>query len=288
MNLVLGTAQFGTNYGIANTSGVVNTKEVAKILEVAIAGGIRAIDTAMNYGNAENRLGEIGVSDFSIITKLPKIPNNDTKVEFWVNEQVNNSLERLGVSKLHGLLLHSPQDLAGTKGSQLLQALRKICKSGLVEQTGISIYSPSELVGVDTKKEFGLVQAPMNVFDRRIVESGALEYLQRAGVEVHIRSAFLQGLLLMETSTIPQKLKRFRPLIERWHEWCSSQSLLPLQACLAHVKSTAKGSKIVVGCDNAKQLQGIIEAAKTKSIEAPSYLLSGDIELINPTQWGKI
>ena len=45
---------------------------------------------------------------------------------------------------------------------------------------------------------FDIVQAPFNLIDRRLIETGWLEKLNMSNIEVHCRSCFLQGLLLMD------------------------------------------------------------------------------------------
>jgi hypothetical protein len=127
----------------------------------------------------------------------------------------------------------------------------------------------------------------MNVFDRRIVDSGLLARLQGAGVEVHLRSAFLQGLLLMSATAVPTTFAPWQPRFERWQAWCRENSLTPLQACLAHVRSAAPGAKIVVGCDNAEQFAEILEAVRQPPLEVPDEFRSGDLRLINPALWSR-
>ena len=69
--LALGTAQFGQEYGISNFSGPIKRSEVLEILKSAQEQKIDLIDTAITYGESENNLGDIGVSNFNVVTKLP-------------------------------------------------------------------------------------------------------------------------------------------------------------------------------------------------------------------------
>ena len=52
------------------------------------------------------------------------------------------------------------------------------------------------------------MQAPLNIFDRRLISSGWFKKLKNKKVEVHARSIFLQGLLLKESSKITSKFKK--------------------------------------------------------------------------------
>jgi aryl-alcohol dehydrogenase-like predicted oxidoreductase len=285
--LVLGTVQFGSNYGIANRSGQVATEEARRVLQLARANGVDTLDTAIEYGNAEARLGELGVADFKIVTKMPALSSAEDDVYSWLRTRVEESMQRLRAKRLYGLLLHHAPDLFSTAADRLVKALGRVRDAGLVEHIGVSIYAPSDLELVDATGSFGLVQAPMNVFDRRIVSSGLLARLQGAGVEVHLRSAFLQGLLLMPATAVPTIFAPWEPRFERWHAWCRENALTPLQACLAHVQSAAPRAKIVVGCDNAEQFAEILDAVRQPPLEAPDEFRSGDVRLINPALWGR-
>jgi aryl-alcohol dehydrogenase-like predicted oxidoreductase len=285
--LVLGTVQFGRNYGIANRSGQVATEEARRVLHLARANGVDTLDTAIDYGNAEARLGELGVADFKIVTKVPALSSAEDDVYSWLLSRVKESMQRLRVQRLYGLLIHHAPDLFGATANRLVKALGRVRDAGLVEHIGVSIYEPSDLELADATGTFGLVQAPMNVFDRRIIDSGLLARLQDAGVEVHLRSAFLQGLLLMSATAVPTTFAPWQPRFERWQAWCRENSLTPLQACLAHVRSAAPGAKIVVGCDNAEQFAEILEAVRQPPLEVPDEFRSGDLRLINPALWSR-
>lgn len=284
--LVLGTAQLGIDYGIANNSGIVAMEQARKILDLALVNGVDFIDTAMSYGIAEERLGRLGVSDFKIITKLPSLLSTSvSNIDSWVLEQVEASLHRLRIDRLYGLLLHNTGDLACDGSAQLVRALRRVCNKGLVDHVGVSIYSPDDLDLALNADFVSLLQAPMNVFDRRMVDSGALDILHRSGVEVHLRSVFLQGLLLMKPHTVPAKFSEFSVLFENWHDWCCYHKLKPLEACLSHVQAVAPSAKIVVGCDNAEQFKEILNAINVAPLQAPVHLMSQNIKLINPAGW---
>jgi aryl-alcohol dehydrogenase-like predicted oxidoreductase len=233
------------------------------------------------------RLGELGVEDFKIVTKVPALSSVEDDVYLWLLKRVEESLRSLRVQRLHGLLLHHAPDLYGAAANRLVKALGRVRDAGMVEHVGVSIYAPSDLELVDAPCTFGLVQAPMNVFDRRIIESGLLARLQNAGVEVHLRSAFLQGLLLMPAAAVPNTFRPWQPRFNRWHAWCRENALTPLEACLAHVRSVAPGAKIVVGCDNAEQFAEILEALRQPPLEAPDEFRFGDLRLINPALWSR-
>ena len=201
--LALGTVQFGGRYGVANISGQVPQAEVAAILQRARAAGIDTLDTAIAYGCSESSLGEAGVASWRVITKLPALPDGGSDVAKWAEAQVLGSLQRLRTTQLEALLLHQPADLLGPNGARFIEALAVLKSRGLIRCAGISIYDPAELARIWPVWRPELVQAPCNIFDRRLLDSGWLAGLSRHGVRIHIRSVFLQGVLLMPASRRP-------------------------------------------------------------------------------------
>jgi len=285
VRIALGTVQFGLPYGIANRTGQVAQNEARAILTRAWSSGIDTLDTAIAYGESEQRLGNIGVGEWRVITKLPAMPEHCTDVAGWVRKTVTESLQRLKLNRLTGLLLHRSQDLMSPAGHELYQALRTLKSESKVEMIGVSIYNPEELDALCPKFDFDLVQAPLNILDRRIAASGWLARLNERGTEVHIRSAFLQGLLLLGESNRPAAFDRWQPLWDRWHSWLADEKLTPLQACLAFVLSQACVGRVIVGVDSVKQLDEILAGAETAAAIPPYKLMSDDPDLINPSRW---
>jgi aryl-alcohol dehydrogenase-like predicted oxidoreductase len=286
--LVLGTAQFGYAYGIANQSGQVSRDEAAAILDHAWKMGVHTLDTAIAYGESEQRLGEIGIARWRVISKLPAIPDSCADVAGSVQEWVMGSLKRLRIPKLWGLLLHQPHQLLGPQGDALFEALLAIKDQGIVEKIGVSIYDPGELDALCSRYRLDLVQAPFNVLDRRLATSGWLHRLRQAGIEVHTRSTFLQGLLLMEASKRPTRFDRWHSLWVEWDRWLEGQALTPLQACMGFVLSHPEIDCVVVGVDSLRHLQEILRAANTKDVSVPLSLATDDLQLVNPSNWAKI
>jgi len=285
MKLALGTAQFGLAYGIANTGGQVTADAAEKILSRARAAGMDTIDTAVAYGESEQRLGEAGVGGWHVVSKLPAIPDDCADVQGWVTTHVDASLARLKVPRLRGLLLHRPGQLLEANGRQLYQALLQLKDTGKVEKIGISIYEPSELDDLYEHHVFDLIQAPLNVLDRRLVSSGWLQRLHAEGIEVHTRSAFLQGLLLMPRTALPVWFEQWPEVWNWWYQWLSDHHVSALQACLAYPLSLAGVHRVVVGADNLNQLAQIISAAALlRPADLPDLQLA-DEKLINPARW---
>jgi len=285
--LVLGTAQLGLPYGVANRSGLVDRDEATRILDYAWSEGVATLDTAAAYGESERRLGEIGVGQWRVISKLPAVPESVADVGAWVRNSIEGSLRLLAVPSLYGLLLHRPQQLLEPVGKALYRALLEAKDRGKVTKIGVSIYGPKDLDALGSQFEFDLIQGPMNIFDRRLSATGWLAKLHAAGVEVHIRSIFLQGLLLMGPLRRPAWFNAWQHLWEKWDGWLEEQSLTPLQACVGFACSQHDVDGIVVGVDSVRHLQGILESAKRIPVPPPAHLQSDDLELINPSLWSK-
>ena len=283
--LALGTVQFGLAYGVANQHGQVHRGDARKMVELAAAAGVDTIDTAMGYGDSESCLGEIGMAGFKLVTKLPAMPIGTTDVSDWVNGQIGASFARLAVSRVHGLLLHRPLDLLGANGGRLYDALCRLKEASLVQKIGVSIYSPEELDQLTAKYRLDLVQAPFSLVDRRLHASGWLRRLKDRGIEIHTRSTFLQGLLLMPREAMPAKFARWNVLWGNWQQWLESHQETAVHACLAFPLSFPEIDRVLVGADSTDQLRQTLAAATRASPSAMPDLSCEEEELINPANW---
>lgn len=283
--IAIGTAQFGLDYGIANSAGKVCYSDVCQIFEIARGSGIATLDTAVAYGESESVLGKVGCKGFSIVSKLPEVPAGVKDVEEWVQQQVAESLIRLQVNQLDGLLLHRPEQLSGLSGKKLYAALRAVKSSGLVNRIGISIYDPSELNLLRCGFTFDLIQAPFSAFDQRLLSTGWLERLAELGTAVHLRSIFLQGLLLMRPEERPLKFLVWKDVFERWDSWLDETNQCPLNACLNYAFNLPSVEKVVLGVNSPGQLRQIISGLG--NLVQGEYFVPkiGDDRLLNPVTW---
>ena len=286
MKLTLGTAQFGLDYGVANAIGKVDKEETLEILTFAKQAGINTLDTAIGYGDSEKRLGQAGMDSWNIITKLPEVKVEHSDINYWVNSQINNSLLRLNVLSVYGILLHRPLQLLEKNGSQLWNSLEGLKERSITKKIGFSVYSPDEL---DKLWKAGfipdIVQAPYNVFDQRLKDSGWLSKLNDNKVEVHTRSVFLQGLLLMPSDKRPKYFSKWNNLFNEWDLWLKTNKISGLEAALNFALSEYLIDKIIVGVDNKTQLSEVISASKKYTLCVPKILNTTDEKLINPSLW---
>jgi len=283
--LALGTAQFGLNYGIANRKGQISLREAETILDRASEAGINTLDTAIGYGNAESQLGILGVSNWRIISKIPPVPVDAPSISDWIDDGVEKSLQHLRINKLSGLLLHRATDLLGTQGDCIQRALEKIRTDGRVEKIGVSIYDFDELGRILDHYPIDLVQVPFNCLDRRLIDSGSLTRMKTMGVELHVRSVFLQGLLLMSPEARPQYFSKWQTLFEIWDNWVALNGADPIKTCLGLPASRPEIDRVVVGIDNVSHLNEILDRVNIDTPSLPHGIDCTDLDLIDPSRW---
>jgi aryl-alcohol dehydrogenase-like predicted oxidoreductase len=288
VKLALGTVQFGLEYGIANHAGRVTMDAAASIVRHARAAGMDTLDTAAAYGDSEARLGTIGVADWRVVSKLSPFAESCDDMSGWVTASVRESLTRLKVPELYGLLLHRPDQLLGPGGDRLFDALQQLKAEGLVRKIGVSIYDPSELEALWPRFACDLVQAPFNLLDRRLVTSGWLARLAAEGVELHVRSVFLQGLLLMSSERREPAFRRWTPLWEGFDHWLAETGMTPLEACLRDALSLPEIARVIVGVDSLQQLLEILAASDGPPDPVPDAMRTEDRDLLNPSRWATL
>lgn len=287
--LALGTAQFGLTYGIANQKGQIKFSEANKILELAKNSNIDLIDTAIAYGDSEKVIGNIGIKDFKFVSKLPALPINCVDINSWVEENVQSSLMHLGVPSLYGILVHRSENFFGNSGKKLINALKMIKSNGLVKKIGVSIYDPSECEQVMNLTRIDIVQAPLSIVDRRLIASGWLSKLYSEEIEIHTRSVFLQGLLLMPRNKIPKIFNKWSEVWDKWSLELKKNNLSASEVCLSFPLSLPEIDRIIIGVDNVSQLNDIIKKSKSQQSQVDwSFMISNDQMLINPTNWNKL
>ena len=274
-------------YGIANSWGKVGEKEASEIISRAVSAGIDTIDTAAAYGNAESVLGNLKFEGLKLITKIGEIPPGVSAEDFVVN-CVFNAMRNLKCDSFYGLLLHVPSQLLSNQGSQIWGSLTKLRKQGVVEKIGVSVYCVNELEKIIRDFDVDIVQLPINVFDRRMALSDVSKTLVRLNIEVHARSVFLQGLLLMAPNDRPKKFGRWLHTFDLWDSWLYETGLSPLEACIGYVKGLKFVDKVIVGLESTDQLDAIMEASLGMAIDPPTFHSSEDGLLINPTNWPQL
>jgi len=281
----IGTVQFGLDYGVANQSGKVSFEEVQRILKLALDNKIESLDTAILYGESESVLGKCDIDNFQIVTKLPEISTDEGAINSCIEKYVTESLQRLNVNRVYGLLLHRPAQLMQHGGEVVYKTLETLKKNELIEKIGVSIYQPEELENLIDKFDIGLIQLPLNIIDRRLIDTGWLSKLHDRGVEIHVRSIFLQGLLLMPYGQRPDKFTQWDSLWKKWDVWLRQNNLTAVEAAIRYALSIPEISKVVVGVDSVTQLKEIMVAADGELPAIPDDMFTNDTLLLNPSNW---
>jgi hypothetical protein len=281
--IVLGGAQLGLPYGILNGGETLSREEVARILDTAVDHGIDSIDTAIAYGHSESIIGEISQNRFKIISKLPPLPVDISNVSEWVYSQVQGSLSRLKCTSLDALLLHRPQDLTGAQGVELYAAIESLMAEKMIHRFGVSIYSPDDLEGIIDTFEIHVVQAPLNVFDRRIL--GVTDQLSALNIEVHVRSVFLQGVLIASPQDRPHRFEPWSEHFALFDEWVRSSEVSAMACCMGFALQQPGIAKLVIGTTSAESLDEIMNSIPNSVLEVPTHLQSSVEQLIDPRFW---
>jgi len=291
--LVLGTAQLGMEYGIANNNGKPDLEQAVQIIKTACENGIRFFDTAQAYGDSEEVLGrcfkELGRvyknGESAVISKIrPDISPNDAEK---ILREVDESLKRLHVNQLWGLLVHRESWLKNAKNN-LRQIGLKLKLEKKIQNFGISVYAPEKAVEALKMDEIDIIQLPFNVFDQRVLDYGVFPLARDKNKKVFIRSVYLQGLLLLNPHQLPHNFDFSKLALKKFNDFARIHDISQKLLALSFVSQKAPGEMIVVGAEKPEQVkENIFLLKQAGEINLPdmSSLSSNDPKLINPSLW---
>ena len=288
--IALGAVQFGIDYGINSENGQIRPEEVRGILNYAYSQNIDLLDTAPAYGSSEKVLGEANVQNFKVVTKTrhfdnAEISNDDIDL---LKKDFSCSLVDLRQESFYGVLVHDANDLLKPGSKKLFDQLESLKQAEKIKKIGVSIYDNKQLQSILENFDIDIVQLPFNILDKRLIDSGMLVKLQNRGIEVHARSVFLQGLLLMSEQSRPKKFKRWDALWKIWSDWLGDNQITALEAATRYATSIPEISKVLVGVDTKDQLKEIIIASDGILPNIPAELYTNDVNLLNPSNWGRL
>ena len=259
--LCLGTAQFGMNYGITNSFGKLKENEINRILKLASSAGIKMIDTASDYGDAEILLGNNlhKEDNFEIFSKI-NINKNITQENIVdeLNKKFENSLRNLKLKRIDGLFLHDCSLLNTSLREGIINWFKSIKLNRSVKAIGVSIYDPSDLDLIPLN-EFNLIQVPLSLYDQRFLENGTLTYLISKGISIHIRSIFMQGLILQPVRHWPNFLsEEFKIHHQKIFSQLDEQPINMLRTTLDFITSLPQIDAALIGVSRINDLVEII------------------------------
>jgi len=291
-SLVLGTAQLGMIYGIANRSGQPDLPTARAIVRTAWENGIHEFDTAQSYGVSEDNLGQV-LSDLNIAHEAKIFSKLHPDLNHMDNEAlclaVDQSLNRLKVNRLKGLLIHR-EELLDLLDKGLGRSLHDLVKAGRVEQIGVSVYTPERALQALQSDFIDLIQAPANLFDHRFLHAGVFRIAEEKRKSVYIRSIFLQGLILMEPEKLPDQVKFARPLLEKLNQLCNAFSVNRQEFAIGYIKSKYPAAHVIFGAETPDQVKTNV-ALWLKTLpeelfnQVNGHFFSVDPRVINPTFW---
>jgi hypothetical protein len=284
-NLILGTAQFGLDYGVSNSLGKVEKKEIKNILDLAKDLGIKSIDTAISYGDAQKVLGEIGCKYFEIGTKIGSISMDIKDKKNWIKEQINSSLRLLKKDSLYSVLYHDEKMFQNLENEDLYEELLNYKKKGLIQKIGVSTYDLE--MNEEQLNKIDVIQMLINLFNQKYDKVYLDRKIGQKPIEINYRSIFLQGLLLVDKNKIKSYFSKWDSHFEKYYDFLKKNELTKIEACLAITKKINRKSKIVVGVTSSHELAEIYSGLRKKipSKVSVDHLSIDDENLTNPTYW---
>ena len=146
-------------------------------------------------------------------------------------------------------------------GKKYLKHLYSFKKKGIIQKIGISIYSPKELELIWKFWKPEIIQAPFNILDQRLLDSGWIKTLKKFKTKIFVRSCFLQGLLINNYKS-KLKFKEYYPILNNFSNWCKKNSITNIKACLHFIKQFKKIDYLIVGFNDSQQLEKILKNFK--------------------------
>jgi aryl-alcohol dehydrogenase-like predicted oxidoreductase len=279
--IALGTVQFGSLYGINNLSGIPNDEEISHIFNIAFQSGVHLLDTAFDYGNAEERIAAFSKNRFKIVTKVPFVQSPQE-----LNAAISSSLVKLNVNAVYGYLFHNADNLI--KFPILWESMLELQAENKTKKIGYSLYTPEQL---ETLLDFefipDIVQIPYSLLDRKFEKY--LKTLKELGTEIHVRSTFLQGLYFMNPENLPEKLQPLKPTLNYLLALCNKENTSIGSLALNYVINNPNIDQVVMGVDSKAQLLNNLNVVSSWPDNRVSSLIEEiDVpnqELLNPVNW---
>jgi aryl-alcohol dehydrogenase-like predicted oxidoreductase len=287
--LVLGTAQLGAAYGIANRTGMPDDDATARILATARDLGVTHLDTARAYGESEQRIGTVR-HGLAIVTKVAPLARDAGAAA--VRASVEASLAALRPAGPLTILLHRAADIDAGWAE-----LRRCLDTGEADRVGVSVQSPDELRRCIGLPGLGYVQLPCNILDHRWLAADLTAALAgRPDLVVTVRSAYLQGLLVAGTGVPWPHLPQDRrdavvATLDRLAAELGREDRADL--CLAYLLSLPWVTSLVVGAETEPQLRRNADLVGRKPLTDAehSHVLTAlpvlPAELLDPSRWSK-
>ena len=281
--IIVGTSGFVKDYGINKSLGL-SKKEIIRTLNQCKLNNLNQLDTAISYQHIEKKLGQVNLKKFIIYNKIPPLPKKCKNISQWLNFRINKSLKDLNIKYFEGVLVHNIDDLLTKRGDEIYKFLHNLKKKGFTKKIGISIYNFTDLLKIIKKYKFDIVQLPLNVFDRRLLFKNYLKKIKEKKIEIHVRSIFLQGLLLKENIIMPKYFEKNKTL-KNWEQWCLKNKISNIQTCINFISSQKNIDKIVIGGNSISEIKQIKNFFIKATNKYPKEIYSNNLKLVDPRKW---
>lgn len=287
--IILGTVQFGVEYGINNISGKPSREEIVEIFKYCQKKGIKTLDSAESYGDSQYEIGDFHKDyeglEFDVITKFTV--DRSIFTDYYLTENVIRNLAKLKVKRLEGYLFHNIE--YGSEFDLVLKQLIALKKKQIIKKIGVSVYSNSDIEKLALIPELDVFQFSFNMLENESKRINAINVLKSYGKEIHIRSVFLQGLFFKDINSIPTNLLKLKPYLIEINNIAKRANLSIEALALQYVLSKKYIDKIIIGVESLSQLKRNIDSIENKLsdtfINEIDSIYVKDSELLNPTNW---
>lgn len=287
MNVGIGSAQFGMSYGVSNSLGKPDPLQIESIIKNAKVKGIEVIDTSPLYGDAEKLLGQILPSDhkFKIVSKISIQSLCENFSEGDVVTRVYNSITDLNQRSIYGILLHNPDDMKSRYFKRLLDSLLRLKRDNIVKKIGVSLYTKEEFDYSLSLFKPDIIQIPVNVFNQTFIEEPVISKINNYNIEVHARSVFLQGLLLMDLDKVPRYFDCIKDHMEDYFSYIKSMNMSKISGAISFIKQNKFIDHLIVGVNQKSELDEILSSFCISNKACFSNYKIFDEYIINPSLW---
>ena len=281
--LGLGTAQFGLDGAAAR--GRPPEAEVRDLLALAGRSGVGLLDTGAASGHGEAVIGAVmpRPAPFAVTIRAARGERGPAYVE----AEARASLARLGLTRADAIVVQAAGDLFTTHGLAMWERLKALKAMGLFSRIGISAYASDDPAGLARRFRPDIIQAPVSLLDQRLLTDGSLRRVRDLGVDVHLRSIFLNGLLFRPPpGRAPPELREAQARLSRARRMIAEGRSDPLQAALGFALSRPEASAVIVGVATTAELNAVVAAAASPPPDLDwDDMALEDPEALDPRRW---
>lgn len=281
--LGLGSAQFVPG-GSTPVRGRAPEVEVRDILTIAARAGLSVFDVSGAWGRSETLLGDLMPRPVPFRLTISSV--RPDRGPDYVEAEARASLARMAVERADAIVVPLAADLFSPHGAAMWDRLQRLRDSGLFKRVGVALHATDDPIGVCRRFKPDMIQAPASLLDQRMLADGTLERVAGMGIEVQMRSIFLNGLLFLPLDRLPNSLKGASSGLSRARRMIAEGRSDPLQAALGFALSRPEASAVLVNVANAAELSAVIAAAASPPPDLDwDEMAIDDPTALDPHRW---